>query len=384
MAIDKRAIMEQTIAAIRKKMPDQTIGRYEEYGGKADVQCLSTGSLAVDWALGGGVAKGRIIDIVGHTSSGKTTLALTMCAELQKKIKREEGRKANILYVDSENALDPKYAKKLGCDFDDIYLIQPDCGEQGYEAAEMFVNSGVADLVIIDSLAAMIPKAMFEVDLGDQAQIGMGARLDSQGIARLFGPANKNGTTIVLLNQWKKAVKVNAFDRTDGISGNYYQPGGENFKFYLSQMIEVQRVGKIYEKDENGVDQLVSNQTRVRVLKNKIAPPAREADYFITFDVGIDKAQEAIELGLQSGDVVRNGQMYTLAKFVDEDGALDKTIDGAANFRGRPKFVEYLRSNPDLVEELRENIKKKLLSGRDQDLGLAEGTETQEEKPIVD
>ena len=230
----------------------------------------------------------------------------------------------------------------------------------------------------------MIPKAMFEVDLGDQAQIGMGARLDSQGIARLFGPANKNGTTIVLLNQWKKAVKVNAFDRTDGISGNYYQPGGENFKFYLSQMIEVQRVGKIYEKDENGVDQLVSNQTRVRVLKNKIAPPAREADYFITFDVGIDKAQEAIELGLQSGDVVRNGQMYTLAKFVDEDGALDKTIDGAANFRGRPKFVEYLRSNPDLVEELRENIKKKLLSGRDQDLGLAEGTEAQEEKPIVD
>lgn len=375
MAIDKRAILEKTIGEIRKAMPDQTIGRYEEYGGSIEVETISTGSLAVDWALGGGVPKGRIIDIVGHTSAGKTTLALTVCAELQRKIQEEEGRKANILYVDAENALDPKYARKLGVDFDDIFLIQPDTGEDGYKAAEMFVNSGVADLVIIDSIAAMIPKAMLEVELGDQAQIGMGARLDSQGIARLFAPAHKNGTTIILLNQWKKAVKVNAFDRTDGISGNYYQPGGENFKFYLSQMIEVQRVGKIYEKDENGVDQLVSNQTRVRVLKNKIAPPAREADYYITFDVGIDKVQECIELGLQSGVVERAGRaLYSLPDYPD-----------AGTFNGRPKFVDFLRQNPEIVDDLRKKISDKLLSDRDEDIKVnTEDKEIVPVAPIVD
>lgn len=376
MAIDRNKIMEQTLAAIRAKMPDETIAKYKDYGGSVDVKTITTGSLAVDAILGGGFAKGRIIDIVGHTSAGKTTLALTACAELQKELPD-----ANILYVDAECALDPKYAKSLGVNMDEIFLIQPDCGENAYESAEMFVRSGVADLVIIDSIAACIPKAMFEVELGDQAKIGMGASLDSQGIARLFAAAHKNGTTIILINQWKKAVKINQFDRTDGVSGNYYQPGGETFKFYLSQMLEVQRVGKIYEKDENGVDQLVSNQTRVRVLKNKIAPPGKESDFFITFGLGVDKAQEVIELGIQSGDVIRTGQMYCLATDVDENKNL---LEGKKSFRGRPKFVNHLRENPEIVEMLRKNISEKFLQNQDGDIRIADGTEVIQTAPIVD
>lgn len=348
MAINKEQIIQDTIAQIRKALPNATIGRYSEYGNQLEVECLTTGSLAADSVLGGGWPKGRISCVVGHTSSGKTTLALTACADLQKE-KKAKGEKAYILYCDSEQAIDPNYARTLGVDMDDIFLIQPDTGEEGYQACEMFINSGVADLVIVDSIAAMIPKAMFEVELGEQAQIGMGARLDSQGIARLFGPANKFKTTVILINQWKKAVKTNAYDRTDGISGNYYMPGGETLKFYFSILAEVQRVGKVYEKDENGIEQLVSNQTRIRVLKNKIAPPGREADYFLTFDRGIDQEQECIELGLLTGDVEKVGrQVYRIAG--EEQG-----------FNGRGKFVEYLRENPEKVEIIRKNVKEKYI-----------------------
>lgn len=363
--LNRDQIMEQTLAAIRKELPDQTIDCYKNYGGSIDVQTISTGSLAADYVLGGGFAKGRLINIVGHTSAGKTTLALTACAVLQK-----EKPDVNILYVDAECALDPKYARSLGVDMDSnhFHLIQPDYGEAAYRAAEMYIASGVADLVIIDSIAACIPKAMFDTELGEQAQIGMGARLDSQGISRIFGVAHKNGTTVILINQWKKAVKVNAYDRTDGVSGNYYQPGGETFKFFLTQMIEVQRVGKIYEGDE-----LVSHQTRVRVLKNKIAPPGKEADFFITFGVGVDTVQEVVELGIQSGDVVRTGRsMYQVAG--DEEN----------RFNGRPKFVEYLRQNPDVVEMMTKNIKEKFLANCHDDINLAEGTEVVKEKPVVD
>lgn len=377
MAIDRNAIMQKTLEAIRAKMPDETIAQYKDYGDGAEVKTITTGSLAADSVLGGGFAEGRLCCIVGHTSAGKTTLALTACAELQR-----QKPDANILYVDSECAIDPRYARSLGVDMDKIFLIQPNCGENGYEAAEMFIRSGVADLVVIDSMASMIPKAMFEVELGDQAQIGMGARLDSQGVSRIFAAAHKNKTTVILINQWKKAVKVNAFDRTDGISGNYYMPGGETFKFYLTQLVEVQRVGKIYEKDENGVDQLASHQTRVRVLKNKIAPPGRESDFFITFGTGVDKAQEVIELGIQSGDVIRSGQMYYLASDLDENGNMK---EGKKSYRGRPKFVEFLRENPDIVDELREKISEKFLKNKTDDIRIAEGTEViKENNPILE
>lgn len=372
MAIDRNKIMENTIQQIRSKLPDTTIAKYKDYGGAADVKTLSTGSLAADLVLGGGFAKGRLVNIVGHTSAGKTTLALTACAQLQKEMSAK-GETANILYVDAECAIDPKYARALGVNMDEIYLIQPDCGEDGYLAAEMFINSGVADLVIIDSLAAMIPKAMFDVELGEQAQIGMGARLDSQGISRLFIPAHKNGTTVILINQWKKAVRTTSMERTDGISGNYYQPGGETFKFYVSQMIEVQRVGKVYDGDE-----LVSNQTRARVLKNKIAPPGREADFFITFGIGVDKVQELIEMGLQTGDVVRAGRsMYAVADHYFEN------VEEATRFNGRNKFVDYLRNEPELCDKLEKSIKEYFFKNQIDDIHATDDTKVVA-TPIVD
>lgn len=371
--IDRKAIMERTLEQIRAKIPDSTIDKYKNYGGSADVKTLSTGSLAADLVLGGGFAQGRIINIVGHTSAGKTTLALTTCAKLQR-----EKPDANILYVDAECALDPQYAKALGVNMDEIYLIQPDCGEDGYLAAEMFINSGVADLVIIDSLAAMIPKAMLNVELGEQAQIGMGARLDSQGISRLFRPAHKNGTTVILINQWKKAVRTTSMERTDGISGNYYQPGGETFKFYVSQMIEVQRVGKVYDGDE-----LVSNQTRARVLKNKIAPPGREADFFITFGVGVDKVQEIVEMGIQSGDIVRSGRsLYSVSE--ETLKALGYESEEPQRFNGRNKFVDHLRSQPELCDKLEERIKSYFFKNKTDDIHLDEGTEVVKTAPMMD
>lgn len=360
MAIDRQKIMEETIKKIRAEMPSEVIAKYRDYGGSVDVKTISTGSLSVDMVLGGGFAQGRIIDLVGHTSSGKTTLALTACAELQR-----SKPDANILYCDSECSIDPRYARALGVNMDEIYLIQPSCGEDGYRAVELFILSGVADLVVIDSIAAMIPRAMFEAELGDQVQIGMGARLDSQGISRIFGAAHKTGCTVILINQWKKAVKTNAYDRTDGISGNYYQPGGETFKFYLTQMLEVQRVGKVFDGDT-----LVSHQTRVRVLKNKIAPPGKEADFFITFGIGVDQIQEVVELGIQSGDVVKTGRsMWSLA---GED---------EPRFNGRTKFVDYLRENPEKVEALRERLKTGFLAEQKDDIHISEKTEVERIDP---
>ena len=377
-ALDRRAIMEATIEKIRQRMPDETIAQYKDYGGAADVECITTGSLAADFVLGGGFARGRVIDLVGHTSSGKTTLALTAIAELQK-AKKAVGEQANVLYVDAECAIDPRYAKMLGVDMDEVYLIQPDNGEDGYLAAEMFIASGVADLVVIDSIAAMIPKAMLEVELGDQPQIAMGARLDSQGIARLFNIAHKTKCTVILINQWKTAVRPNQMSRTDGVSGNQYQPGGETFKFYLTQMVELQRVGKIYEGDT-----LISNQVRVRVLKNKIAPPGRECDIFITFGVGLDVIQEAIELGLQTESVIRSGRsMYSVAPEIMPDLPPDEE---PPRFNGRPKFVEWLKENPEIVQRIRKSISEKLLQGNsgEERIGLADGTETQDVAPITD
>lgn len=349
MAIDRRAIMEQTLNKIREEMPDETIGRYEDLGSDVDVETISTGSLAVDSVIGGGFAKGRLVELVGFTSSGKTTLALTAVAHLQK-----ENPEANILYIDAENSLDPSYARSLGVNINDVYLIQPNNGEDGYKAAEMFIDSGVADLVVIDSIAAMIPKVLLETEMGETAQIGAGARLDSQGISHIFNKANKTKCTVILINQWKKAVKVNAFDAGDGVSGNYYQSGGQSLPFFLTQMLEIKRVGKLYEGDE-----VVSNQIRMTARKNKIAPPYRTADFFITFGRGLDAAQEACDLGVQFGFVEKIGRSIFQIKGVPE-----------SKFNGRQKFVNWLNDNPDELEELRNNIKDAIMDKNVQDITI--------------
>lgn len=338
MAVNKEKIMQETLNAIKAKIPGMTIDKYKNYGKSIEVETISTGSLALDNILGGGAAKGRLFNLVGHTSSGKTTVALTIIAEEQRK-----NPEANILYVDAENSLDISYAKSLGVNVDEIVICQPDCGEDGYEAADMFLASGIADIIVIDSVAAMIPRAILMGELGEQAQIGVGARLDTQGIGRLFAKANKTGTTVIVINQWVEGVKINAFATGDKVSGNKYQPGGQYLPFYMTHIVEISRVGQLVENGE-----VVSNQIRAYTRKNKIAAPYRTADFYITFGEGLDLVQEAIDLGLQVGEVVKEGR------------SIFKVKGAERGYNGRQTFVRYLKENRDVLDQLREAINLKI------------------------
>ena len=361
MAVDKKKIIDGIIGELKKEMPEEKISLYGEQNGAFDIKTLTTGSIGVDFALGGGFPVGRISCVAGHTSSGKTSLAMTTAGELQR-AKKAKGEEAVILYIDAEAALDPKYARSVGFDVDSAYVVRPENGENGYEIAEKFASSGVCDLIIIDSIAAMIPQAFFENEIGDQNQIGLGARLDAQGIGRLFGIAAKNNTTVICINQFKKAVKINSYERTDGVSGNMEMTGGQVIKFYFSVIAEVQRVGKIYSELDNGQEQISTNQTRCRILKNKIAPAGRESDFFLTFGEGIDKAQEATEFGIQYGLVTRNGAMHSIT------GSEER-------FRGRQKFIDYLKANPEILDDLIKKVREKVFASHSENLNLSEDTE---------
>lgn len=380
-----RAKVLGDLEASLEKTTGLSVKKYGEMGDAFRVETITTGSIAADYAIGGGFPVGRISMLAGHTSSGKTSLAITAAAQLQKKHAMEGLEPPVILYVDAEAAFDPDYAESLGLDVESIYLIRPDYGEEGYEIAEKFANSGVCDLIIIDSIAALVPKIFFENEMGDQNKIGEGARLDSKGIGRIFGPAAKNNVTVILINQFKKAVRTNSYERTDGISGNYYLPGGETVKFYLSVLAEIQRVGKIYDKDEHGNDFILTNQTRIRLLKNKIAPAGREADYFLTFGKGIDRAQEAIELGIQLGLVNRSSARHSVVstdvsqKMAESLGLASDPLDGHSTLNGRAKFAEWLEGNPEVLDHLIATIRSEFSNSKDQKIGLAEGTEVESE-----
>lgn len=337
MAIDRKAVMESTLDQIKKQMPNVVLDKYKNYGGSLDVECVSTGSLAVDAILGGGAAKGRILNLFGHTSSGKTTLALTIIAEIQK-----SNPEANVLYIDAENALDPSYAKALGVNLDEVYIIQPDCGEDGYTVAEMMIASGVLDIAVIDSIASMVPKAILSGEMGEQAQIGVGARLDTQGFAKIFAKANKTKTIVIAINQLVEDTKINKFASGDKVSGNKYQPGGQYLKFYFTHMVEITRIGHL----ESG-GEIVTNQIQAYTRKNKIAPPYRAADFYITFGKGLDLAQEAVDLGVKTGFIEKTARTYIIKG--QEKGVA-----------GRPAFVQYLNDNPEILGKLRKDIAQEL------------------------
>ena len=347
-------IMEKTMKMIKSACPDSVVGKYSEIGKDVQIQKISTGSLAVDVALGGGFPKGKIIDIVGKTSSGKTTLALTCCATLQK-----ENPDANIMYIDAENALDPGYAEALGVNMDKIYLCQPDSGESGFTTAEMFIASGVADLVVIDSIAAMIPKSVLELDINDTVQVGVYAKLIGRGLSKINAIASKNKCTVILLNQWKPAVKTNMYAAVGGLGGSMYQPGGEALPFLCSQIIEVARVSTV--KDTSG--EISSSITRMTCKKNKVAPPYRSAEFVITYGKGLDKVQELVGLGLSQGLIKKAGSFYMIPGIKEE------------NIQGRPKLVEFLEKNPDVLKKLEEKVKEKIHGARNIRLEKEEGAE---------
>ena len=291
-----------------------------------DIPSISTGSLGLDVALGiGGIPKGRVTEIYGPESSGKTTLTLQIIAQCQK-----EG--GTCAFIDAEHALDPQYAEKLGVNVDELLLSQPDTGEQALEVADMLVKSKSVDLVIIDSVAALVPRAEIEGEMGDH-HVGLQARLMSQALRKITGNIQRSGATVVFINQIRMKIGV-MFGSPETTTG------GNALKFYASVRLDIRRIGQIKDKD-----QIVGNQTRVKVVKNKVAPPFKITEFDILYGEGISKEGEIIDLGVAEGFVEKSGSWYSF----------NKNRIG----QGRENAKKFLLDNKEIAEEIESMIRKK-------------------------
>ncbi|MCK8782773.1 recombinase RecA [Roseomonas sp. NAR14] len=289
-----------------------------------EIEVVSTGSLGLDLALGiGGVPKGRIIEIYGPESSGKTTLALHAIAEAQKK-------GGTCAFIDAEHALDPGYARKLGVDVDNLLISQPDAGEQALEIADTLVRSGAIDVLVVDSVAALVPRAELEGEMGD-SHVGLHARLMSQALRKLTGSVSRSNCLLVFLNQIRLKIGV-MFGNPETTTG------GNALKFYASVRMEIRRIGAIKERDE-----VVGNQTRVKVVKNKMAPPFRVVDFDIMYGEGISKVGELIDLGVKAGIVEKSGAWFS--------------CDSQRIGQGRENAKQFLRDNPAMAESIEKRIR---------------------------
>jgi recombination protein RecA len=291
-----------------------------------DMQVISTGSISLDIALGvGGVPRGRIVEIYGPESSGKTTLCLHIVAEAQKK--------GGICgYIDAEHALDVGYSRKLGVRTDDLLLSQPDTGEQGLEIAEMLVRSGAIDVLVIDSVAALVPKAELEGEMGD-AHMGVQARLMSQALRKLTGTISKSQTCVIFINQIRMKIGV-MFGNPETTTG------GNALKFYASQRLDIRRIGAI----KNG-EQVVGSRTRVKVVKNKVAPPFKEVEFDIMYGTGISKEGDLVDLASQEGIVEKSGAWYS--------------FKGERIGQGRENAKDYLKDHPEVCAEVEAKVMEK-------------------------
>ena len=293
------------------------------------IPAISTGSLGLDIALGiGGLPKGRIVEIYGPESSGKTTLTLSVIAEAQKK-------GATCAFVDAEHALDPDYAEKLGVNVDDLIVSQPDTGEQALEITDMLVRSGAVDVVIVDSVAALVPKAEIEGEMGD-AHVGLQARLMSQALRKITGNVKNANTLVVFINQIRMKIGV-MFGNPETTTG------GNALKFYSSVRLDIRRIGAVKQGDE-----VTGNETRVKVVKNKVAPPFKQAEFQILYGQGINQLGEIIDLGVQQGLVDKSGAWYA--------------YNGDKIGQGKQNACEYLREHPDVAREIETEIRARLLS----------------------
>lgn len=316
---EKGKALQAALGQIEKAFGKGSIMRLNDPQNKMEVEAISTGSLGLDIALGiGGVPRGRIIEIFGPESSGKTTLALQIIAEAQK-------LGGTCAIVDAEHALDPGYARKLGCDIDSLFISQPDTGEQALEIADMLVRSSALDVLVVDSVAALVPKAELEGEMGD-SHMGLQARLMSQALRKLTGSISRSRTVVIFINQIRMKIGV-----------SYGSPetttGGNALKFYASVRIDIRRIGAIKEKE-----QVVGNETRVKVVKNKMAPPFREVKFDIMYGEGISKYGEMIDLGVAANLVEKSGAWYS--------------YDGQRIGQGRENAKRYLRDNPDAARKL--------------------------------
>jgi recombination protein RecA len=293
-----------------------------------DVEAVSTGSLGLDIALGiGGLPRGRVVEIYGPESSGKTTLTLEVIAEIQ----RNGGTAA---FVDAEHALDPVYAEKLGVNVNDLLVSQPDTGEQALEITDMLVRSGAVDIVVVDSVAALTPKAEIEGEMGE-LQVGLHARLMSQALRKLTGNIKRSNTIVIFINQIRLKIGV-MFGNPETTTG------GNALKFYSSVRLDIRRIGAI----KNG-EEVVGNQTRVKVVKNKVAPPFREAEFEIMYGEGISREGEIIELGAAQNIIEKSGAWYS--------------YKGERIGQGKENVREFLKNNAKIAREIEEQVRAKLL-----------------------
>ena len=319
----RKRSLDTTLTQIEKQFGKGAIMRLGDEGSLTPQGVISTGSMSVDLALGvGGVPRGRIIEIYGPESGGKTTLSLHIVAEAQ----RAGGVAA---FVDAEHALDPNYAKALGVDTDNLLVSQPDTGEQALEITELLVRSGAVDVIVVDSVAALVPRAEIEGEMGD-SHVGLQARLMSQALRKLTGVLSKSHTTAIFINQIREKIGV--------LYGNpETTPGGRALKFYSSVRLEVRRKGDV----KSGVDK-VGNRTRVKVTKNKVAPPFKEAEVEIMFGRGIDKLGDLINIASDLDVVQKSGSFYK--------------YEGSTIGQGKEKASTYLEEHPNLIEEIKGKV----------------------------
>lgn len=336
---EKIKALEAAIVKIEKDYGKGAVMKLGDSGSHMNVETVPTGALSLDVALGlGGIPKGRIVEIYGPESSGKTTVALHMVAEVQK-------RGGIAGFIDAEHALDPVYAKNIGVDIDNLYISQPDNGEQGLEIADTMVRSGAVDIIIVDSVAALVPKAEIEGDMGD-SHVGLHARLMSQALRKLTGIISKSSCTVIFINQLREKVGV-MFGSPEVTTG------GRALKFYSSIRMDVRRIETLKQGGE-----MVGNRVRVKIVKNKIAPPFKEAEFDIMFGKGISREGDILDLAANVDVINKSGAWYA--------------YNGEKIGQGRENAKTYLASHPEIMEEVEEKVREHY--------GLGEGApETQED-----
>ena len=328
--------LEAAMLQIQKKYGKGAVMKLGDDGARMNIEAISTGSISLDLATGiGGVPKGRIIEIFGPESSGKTTLTLHVIAEAQK-----NGGKA--AFIDAEHALDPEYASNLGVDIDDLIVSQPDTGEDALEICEMLVRSGALDVVVIDSVAALVPKCEIEGSMGD-SHVGLQARLMSQALRKLTGIINKTNTTVIFINQLREKVGV--------MYGNpEVTTGGRALKFYSSMRIDVRRIEAIKQGD-----QVIGNCIRVKIVKNKVAPPFKQAEFDIMYGEGISKAGDLVDCAVNLDIIEKAGSWYSYA--------------GQRIGQGRENVKVYLLTNPNIMDEIEGKVLDTIRKDRDDNAG---------------
>ena len=325
---NKVKALESAIAQIEKQYGKGSVMKLGDTASRMEVEAVPTGSLSLDIALGvGGIPKGRVIEIYGPESSGKTTVALHMVAEVQK-------RGGIAGFIDAEHALDPVYARNIGVDIDELYISQPDCGEQALEITETMVRSGAVDIVIVDSVAALVPKAEIDGDMGD-SHVGLQARLMSQALRKLTGVINKSNCIVIFINQLREKVGV-MFGNPETTTG------GRALKFYASVRLDVRRIETLKQGGE-----MIGNHVRVKVVKNKVAPPFQEAEFDIMFGKGISREGDVLDLAVKHDIIMKSGAWYS--------------YNGEKIGQGRENAKAYLADNPAVFEEAERLVRCKYL-----------------------